>query len=277
MKCIRCGAEIANNDTRCTNCSLEFTDEMKQQMIAYDVQMAEYNRQMEDYNRQMAAYNNQMTPAGQPGINNQMMPAGQPGINNQMTPAGQPGINNQMPPVGQPGINNQMTPAGQPGINRQTPQMGAAPYTMQQPQTKPEKKKGLPNIITMIGAVIAVASAFLPYAKQGNTTNSLWSVFGGELTAFNIVILSGCFLLVLGALVCSFFNNVPCNIVNFVCSVILAGVLIFEFVLAVIDKGRYDNASLSIGATMSVIAAAIMIVAVPIWSIINKHNNSKNA
>lgn len=223
MKCIRCGAEVENNANSCNSCSLEFTDEMKAQMIAYDNQMAEYNRQMAEYNRQMAEYNQ----------------------------------NEQMPQV-----------AGQPDVN---PQMGMAGYAYgnrnMQTQAKPVKKKYVPNILTLFGVIMAVVSIFLPYAKQGNTTNSIWNVFGKGNTTDLLILIGGIIIAVI-AFICSFFKNTACKVINLICSLGIAGVLIFEFILTIMDKQDYTNAALAYGSIVSVAAAGILVIAVPIWSLI---------
>ena len=147
MKCIRCGAEVENNATSCSSCSLEFTDEMKAQMAAYEKQMAEYNRQMEEYNRQMAEMNQ----------------------------------NAQVPPM-----------SGQSNVNHN---MGMAGYAYgngnMQTQAQPARKKYVPNILTILGVIMAVAAVFLPYAKQGNTARSIWDVFGNGSTTDILIVAVG--------------------------------------------------------------------------------------
>lgn len=223
MKCIRCGAEVENNANSCSSCSLEFTDEMKVQMVAYEKQMAEYNRQMEEYNRQMAEMNQ----------------------------------NAQVPPVG-----------GQPNVN---PRMGMAGYAYgngnMQTQAQPIKKKYVPNILTILGVMMAVAAVFLPYAKQGNTTRSIWDVFGNGSTT-DLLLVAGGMGIALIAFICCFFRNTACKVINLICSLCVAGALIFEFVLTMLDKQDYANAALGYGSIISIVAAGILMIAVPIWSLI---------
>lgn len=282
MKCIRCGAEIKNNANSCDSCSLEFTDEMKAQMITYENQMAEYNRQMEEYNRQMAEYNQNAQVADtkaesdgqkemQSEINRQMpQKEMQPEQNRQMLQKEmQPEQNVQMPPMQiQPELNRQIPPmGGQPNVNSQ---MGMAGYIYgngnNQPQAKPVKKY-VPNILTIFGVIMTVVSVFLPYAKQGNTTNSIWDVFGKGSTTDLWILIGGVVIAVI-AFICSFFKNTACKVVSLICSLGVAGVLIFEFVLTIMDKQDYTNAALAYGSIVSAVAAGVLIIAVPIWSLI---------
>ncbi len=244
MKCIRCGAEIENSANSCSSCSLEFTDEMKAQMITYENQMAEYNRQMEEYNRQMAEYNQNAQAADTKAESDSQKEM-------------QSEINRQIPPMG-----------GQPGINRQMPSMGGYIYGNgnNQPQAKPVKKY-VPNILTILGVIMAVVSVFLPYAKQGNTTNSIWDVFGKGSTTDLLILIGGVVIAVI-AFICSFFKNTACKVVSLICSLCVAGVLIFEFVLTMIDKQDYTNAALAYGSIVSAVAAGVLIIAVPVGSLI---------
>lgn len=128
-------------------------------------------------------------------------------------------------------------------------------------------KKGIPNFITMLGVILAIVATFLPYAMQGDTSRSLWSVFG-KGNIYDLLMVIGLMALALIAFVLCFFNNTACKVINFICSCGVASALIFEFVLTIIDKKDLANASLAYGSIMSVVAAGLLIIAVPIWSII---------
>ncbi len=305
MKCIKCGAEIDNNALSCDKCSLVFTEEMKASMIAYENQMAEYNRQMEEYNRKMAEYNNQtgseehiakpdeVEATGQ-GMSSMGLDADEQstrpiefGVDEQSTRPLEVGMEEQNEQSGEiPGMSQPVEASGmpQPVEASGMPQMagyynaasnpvpsGMAGYSYAnadvQKRVASSNKKGVPNFVTMLGVILAIAATFLPYAMQGDVSRSLWSVFG-KGSIYDLLMVIGLMALALVAFVLCFFNNTACKVINFICSCGVAGTLVFEFVLTIIDKKEIADASLAYGSIISVVAAGLLIIAVPIWSII---------
>ena len=219
----------------------------------------------------------QQTQAGQAPQYSQ--PGMQPEQNRQYS---QPGMQ-QPPQYSQPGM--------QPGQNRQYVQPG-----MQQPpqysqwaaqQVSPQysqqntagyydmdndadssengvkKVRYIPNIINIVGIVMALATLFIPYAHVGSDVRSIYSVFG--IVVLPVIIGA---VLVCGDVVCACINKTVCHIISMVISVIFGGLYIFEFILSVIDLKKIDaslNAGFNIGAWISLVTAVIMIASVPMW------------
>ena len=216
-------------------------------------------------------------PGMQPGQNQQYV---QPGM--QQTQAGQAPQYSQ--PGMQPGQNRQYV---QPGV--QQTQEGQAPQYSQwaaqqvSPQYSQQNTAGyydmdndadssengvkkvryIPNIINIVGIVMALATLFIPYAHVGSDVRSIYSVFG--IVVLPVIIGA---VLVCGDVVCACINKTVCHIISMVISVIFGGLYIFEFILSVIDLKKIDaslNAGFNIGAWISLVTAVIMIASVPMW------------
>ena len=126
-----------------------------------------------------------------------------------------------------------------------------------------KKVRYIPNIINIVGIVMALATLFIPYAHVGSDVRSIYSVFG--IVVLPVIIGA---VLVCGDVVCACINKTVCHIISMVISVIFGGLYIFEFILSVIDLKKIDaslNAGFNIGAWISLVTAVIMIASVPVW------------
>ena len=219
-------------------------------------------------------------PGMQPGQNRQYV---QPGV--QQTQAGQASQYSQ--PGMQPGQNRQYV---QPGVQQtqagqavQAPQYSQWAAQQVSPQYSQQNTAGyydmdndadssengvkkvryIPNIINIVGIVMALATLFIPYAHVGSDVRSIYSVFG--IVVLPVIIGA---VLVCGDVVCACINKTVCHIISMVISVIFGGLYIFEFILSVIDLKKIDaslNAGFNIGAWISLVTAVIMIASVPMW------------
>ena len=291
MKCLRCGQEIDNNIAVCKYCGMDMTQYMRQGQSLQYSQPGMQQGQAPQYsqpgmqpvqNRQYVQPGVQQTQAGQAPQYSQ--PGMQPGQNQQYVQSGmQQAQAVQAPQYSQPGM--------QPGQNQQYVQPG-----MQQPpqysqwaaqQVSPQysqqntagyydmdndadssengvkKVRYIPNIINIVGIVMALATLFIPYAHVGSDVRSIYSVFG--IVVLPVIIGA---VLVCGDVVCACINKTVCHIISMVISVIFGGLYIFEFILSVIDLKKIDaslNAGFNIGAWISLVTAVIMIASVPMW------------
>ena len=132
-------------------------------------------------------------------------------------------------------------------------------------------KKGsthVPNVLNLIGIIMAVVSVFIPYAYMGTDARSIAGVFGINVLSMLIVA-----VVLIADVICAFINKAGCYIADLVISIAVGGILIFEFVLSLIDLGKLDaaaNARLGVGAWISVAAALFMLISVPIWWTISR-------
>lgn len=132
-------------------------------------------------------------------------------------------------------------------------------------------KKGsthVPNILNLIGIIMAVVSVFLPYAYMDTDARSIVGVFGINVLTMLVVA-----VVIIADVICAFINKAGCYIADLVISIAVGGILIFEFVLSLIDLGKLDaaaNARLGVGAWISVAAALFMLISVPIWWTISR-------
>ena len=132
-------------------------------------------------------------------------------------------------------------------------------------------KKGsthVPNMLNLIGIIMAVVSVFIPYAYMGTDARSIVGVFGINVLSMLIVA-----VVLIADVICAFINKAGCYIADLVISIAVGGILIFEFVLSLIDLGKLDaaaNARLGVGAWISVAAALFMLISVPIWLTISR-------
>ena len=235
-------------------------------------------------------------PGMQPGQNQQYV---QPGVQQtqagqapqysqsgmQQTQAGQAG---QAPQYSQPGMQfvqkqqyaqsgMQQTQAVQPPQYSQWAAQQVSPQYSQQntagyydmdndadsSENGVKKVRYIPNIINIVGIVMALATLFIPYAHVGSDVRSIYSVFG--IVVLPVIIGA---VLVCGDVVCACINKTVCHIISMVISVISGGLYIFEFILSVIDLKKIDaslNAGFNIGAWISLVTAVIMIASVPVW------------
>ena len=160
----------------------------------------------------------------------------------------------QMPQYGQP---VQPTPYNNP--------MGYMGYENRQ-NIPDDVKKGsthVPNMLNLIGIIMAVVSVFIPYAYMGTDARSIVGVFGINVLSMLVVA-----VVIIADVICAFINKAGCYIADLVISIVVGGILIFEFVLSLIDLGKLDaaaNARLGVGAWISVAAALFMLISVPIW------------
>ena len=139
-------------------------------------------------------------------------------------------------------------------------------------------KKGsthVPNVLNLIGIIMAVVSVFIPYAYMGTDARSIVGVFGINVLSMLIVA-----VVLIADVICAFINKAGCYIADLVISIAVGGILIFEFVLSLIDLGKLDaaaNARLGVGAWISVAAALFMLISVPIWwTISRKKDKAEN-
>ena len=132
-------------------------------------------------------------------------------------------------------------------------------------------KKGsthVPNVLNLIGIIMAVVSVFIPYAYMGTDARSIVGVFGINVLSMLVVA-----VVIIADVICAFINKAGCYISDLVISIVVGGILIFEFVLSLIDLGKLDaaaNARLGVGAWISVAAALFMLISVPIWWTISR-------
>lgn len=132
-------------------------------------------------------------------------------------------------------------------------------------------KKGsthVPNMLNLIGIIMAVVSVFIPCAYMGTDARSIVGVFGINVLSMLIVA-----VVLIADVICAFINKAGCYIADLVISIAVGGILIFEFVLSLIDLGKLDaaaNARLGVGAWISVAAALFMLISVPIWWTISR-------
>ena len=200
---------------------------------------------------------------GAPGQQQNYGPAGQqsyqqpqysaPGQQQNYGLAGQQSY--QQPPYGQPG--QQSTPYDSP--------MGYVGYEYRQ-NVPADVKKGsthIPNLLNIVGMIMALITVFLPYAHMDSDVRTISGVFGIDVISVIIVA-----VLLVADIISAFMNKTVAYIIDLVISVIVGGALIFEFVLSLIDLGRLDktvNAGLGFGAWFSVVTAILLLVSVPVW------------
>ena len=233
MKCLRCGQEIDNNIAVCKYCGMDMTQYMRQG------QSSQYSQ-----------------PGMQQGQSPQYV---QPGMQQGQAPQySQPGT--QQPPQYSQWAAQQVSP-------QYSQQNTAGYYDMDNDADSSEngvkKVRYIPNIINIVGIVMALATLFIPYAHVGSDVRSIYSVFG--IVVLPVIIGA---VLVCGDVVCACINKTVCHIISMVISVIIGGLYIFEFILSVIDLKKIDaslNAGFNIGAWISLVTAVIMIASVPMW------------
>lgn len=176
-----------------------------------------------------------------------------PGQPQNYGPAGQQSY--QQPPYGQPG--QQSTPYDSP--------MGYVGYEYRH-NVPVDVKKGsthIPNLLNIVGMIMALITVFLPYAHMDSDVRTISGVFGIDVISVIIVA-----VLLVADIISAFMNKTAAYIIDLAISVIVGGALIFEFVLSLIDLGKLDktvNAGLSFGAWFSVVTAILLLASVPIW------------
>ena len=171
------------------------------------------------------------------------------------------------PQYGQPQRPYQQQPYGQPD---QQPTlydrpMGYVGYEYRQ-NVPADVKKGsthIPNLLNIVGMIMALIVVFLPYAHMDSDVRTISGVF--DIDVISVIVVA---VLLIADIISAFLNKTAAYIIDLVISVIVGGALIFEFVLSLIDLGKLDktvNAGLNFGAWISVITAIILLVSVPIW------------
>ena len=176
-----------------------------------------------------------------------------PGQPQNYGPAGQQSY--QHPPYGQPG--QQSTLYDSP--------MGYVGYEYRQ-NVPVDVKKGsthIPNLLNIVGMIMALITVFLPYAHMDSDVRTISGVLGIDVISVIVVA-----VLLVADIISAFMNKTVAYIIDLVISVIIGGALIFEFVLSLIDLGRLDktvNAGLGFGAWFSVVTAILLLVSVPVW------------
>ena len=289
MKCLRCGQEIDNNIAVCKYCGMDMTQYMRQGQSSQYSQPGMQQGQSPQY-VQPGMQQGQAPQYSQPGMQQTQavqapqysQPGMQPGQNQQCV---QPGVQQtqagQAPQYSQPGM--QQTQAVQAVQAVQAPQYSQWAAQQVSPQYSQQNTAGyydmdndadssengvkkvryIPNIINIVGIVMALATLFIPYAHVGSDVRSIYSVFG--IVVLPVIIGA---VLVCGDVVCACINKTVCHIISMVISVIFGGLYIFEFILSVIDLKKIDaslNAGFNIGAWISLVTAVIMIASVPMW------------
>ena len=146
----------------------------------------------------------------------------------------------QMPQYGQP-TQQPYQPQSQYGQPVQpTPYnnpMGYMGYENRQ-NIPDDVKKGsthVPNMLNLIGIIMAVVSVFIPYAYMGTDARSIVGVFGINVLSMLVVA-----VVIIADVICAFINKAGCYIADLVISIVVGGILIFEFVLSLIDLGKLD-------------------------------------
>ena len=166
----------------------------------------------------------------------------------------------QQPPYGQPG--QQPTPYDS--------SMGYVWYEYRQ-NVPADVKKGsthIPNLLNIVGMIMALITVFLPYAHMDSDVRTISGVFGIDVISVIVVA-----VLLIADIISAFVNKTVAYVVDLVISVIVGGALIFEFVLSLIDLGKLDktvNAGLDFGAWFSVVTAIILLVSVPVWWVVSR-------
>ncbi len=239
-----------------------------QQMPQYGQPMQPPYQQMQQYGQPVQQPYQPQSQYGQP-VQQPYQPQAQYGQGVQpMQPPYQ-----QMPQYGQP-TQQPYQPQSQYGQPVQpTPYnnpMGYMGYENRQ-NIPGDVKKGsthVPNMLNLIGIIMAVVSVFIPYAYMGTDARSIVGVFGINVLSMLIVA-----VVLIADVICAFINKAGCYIADLVISIAVGGILIFEFVLSLIDLGKLDaaaNARLGVGAWISVAAALFMLISVPIWWTISR-------
>lgn len=211
----------------------------------------------------------QYSQPGQPQNYGQAPQAGQQQYQQpQYSQLGQPQYNQQyQPQYGQPQQPYQQQPYGQPG-QQSAPYdrpMGYVGYEYRQ-NIPADVKKGsthIPNLLNIVGMIMALIVVFLPYAHMDSDVRTISGVFGIDVISVIVVA-----VLLIADIISAFLNKTVAYIIDLVISVIVGGALIFEFVLSLIDLGKLDktvNAGLSFGAWLSVVTAILLLVSVPVW------------
>ena len=215
-------------------------------------------------NQQYAQPVTQQTPPGQAVQAPQYSRPGMQSVQNQQYV--QPGM--QQTPPGQAVQPPQYSQWAAQQVSPQYSQQNTAGYydmdnDADSSENGVKKVRYIPNIINIVGIVMALATLFIPYAHVGSDDRSIYSVFG--IVVLPVIIGA---VLVCGDVVCACINKTVCHIISMVISVIFGGLYIFEFILSVIDLKKIDaslNAGFNIGAWISLVTAVIMIASVPAW------------
>ena len=216
--------------------------------------------------------NQQMPQYGQPQYNQPEQTWQQPyqQQNSQVTQWSQ-----QVPQHSQPALQYSQPQYSQPWQQTYDKPMGYMGYENRQ-DTHADVKKGhthIPNILNIVGMIMALVSVFLPYAHIGSDVRTISGVFG--ITVLSLLIAP---IVILADVICAFIDKAVCYIVDLIISIAVGGALILEFVLALIDLRKMDpweEIGLSFGSWFSVATALLLLASVPVWWIISR--KKKNA
>lgn len=155
--------------------------------------------------------------------------------------------------------------------------MGYMGYENRQ-DIRTDVKKGsthIPNILNIVGIIMALVSVFLPYAHIGSDVRTISGVFG--ITVLSLIIVP---IFILADVICAFIDKAVCYIVDLIISIAVGGALILEFVLALIDLRKMDpweEIGLSFGSWFSVVAALLLLASVPVWWVISRKKKKSDA
>ena len=178
----------------------------------------------------------------------------------------------QQPQYGQPGQTWQASPQPQ-NIQPATPygdSMGYMGYEYRQNMPEDMKKGSthVPNLLNILGIIMAVVAVFLPYAHLDSDVRTISGVFGIDVLSIIIVA-----VLLIADIISAFVNKAAAYIIDLVISVVVGGAFIWEFILALMDLGKLDataHAGLSFGAWFSVVTAFLLLISVPVWWTMSK-------
>ena len=178
----------------------------------------------------------------------------------------------QQPQYGQPGQTWQASPQPQ-NIQPATPygdSMGYMGYEYRQNMPEDMKKGSthVPNLLNILGIIMAVVAVFLPYAHLDSDVRTISGVFGIDVLSIIIVA-----VLLIADIISAFVNKAAAYIIDLVISVVVGGAFIWEFILALMDLGKLDataHAGLSFGAWFSVVTALLLLISVPVWWTMSK-------
>ncbi len=238
------------------------------QQMPQNVQALQGNQQMPQYGQPQYSQPEQMWQQPYQQQNSQV-----PQWSQQVPQYGQPQHSQPVLQYGQP----QYSQPGQPWQQTYDKTMGYMGYENRQ-DTHADVKKGhthIPNILNIVGMIMALVSVFLPYAHIGSDVRTISGVFG--ITVLSLIIAP---IVILADVICAFIDKAVCYIVDLIISIAVGGALILEFVLALIDLKKMDpweEIGLSFGSWFSVAAALLLLASVPVWWIISRKKKNADA
>ena len=262
----------------CRIITSEVDDNMDEQSKSQYGQTLQENQQMPQ-NVQALQGNQQMPQYGQPQYSQPEQMWQQP---YQQQNSQVPQWSQQVPQYGQPQHSQPVLQYSQPQYSQPWQQtydkpMGYMGYENRQ-DTHTDVKRGhthIPNILNIVGMIMALVSVFLPYAHIGSDVRTISGVFG--ITVLSLIIAP---IVILADVICAFIDKAVCYIVDLIISIAVGGALILEFVLALIDLRKMDpweEIGLSFGSWFSVATALLLLASVPVWWIISRKKKNADA